>query len=167
MFESAQEDVGGGEIGDRLGGDPLLGVKLAEHVERARAAHRWAAAAEDELLGLDEELDLADAAAAELEVVARHGDVFVAARGVDLPLHRMDVGDRRVVEILAPDERRELGEEALAELEIAGGRPRLDHRRALPVLAERFVIGDRRWRSTARPASADGSGLRRRSTRKT
>ena len=143
VFEPAQEDVGGGEIGDRLGGNPLLGMELPEHVERARAAHRRAAAAEDELLGLDEELDLADAAAAELEVVAGHGDQFVTARGVDLPLHRMDVGDRRVVEIFAPDERRELGEEARAEVEIAGGGPRLDHRRAFPVLAERLVVGDR------------------------
>ena len=70
-------------------------MELPEHVERARAAHRRAAAAEDELLGLDEELDLADAAAAELEVVAGHRHLLVAARGVDLPLHRVDVGDRR------------------------------------------------------------------------
>ena len=117
-------------------------MQLPEHVERARAAHRWAAAAEDELLGLDEELDLADAAAAELEVVARHRHQLVAARGVNLPLHRMDVGDGGVIEILAPDERRELGEKARAEVEIAGGRPRLDHRRAFPVLAERLVISD-------------------------
>ena len=50
--------------------DPAFGVQLGEHVERARAAHRRPPAAEDELLRLDEELDLADAAAPELDVVA-------------------------------------------------------------------------------------------------
>ena len=70
------------------------------------------AAAEDELLRLDEELDFANAAAPELDVVAGDRDLAMAAHGVDLPLHRMDVGDRGIVEIFAPDERRELGEKA-------------------------------------------------------
>ena len=65
------------------------------------------AAAGDELLGLHEELDLADAAAAELDVVAGDRDLAVAAIGVDLPLDRVDVGDRGEVEIFAPDEGRE------------------------------------------------------------
>ena len=34
-----------------------------------------------------------------------------AAMGVDLPLDRMDVVDRREVQMLAPDERRQIGEE--------------------------------------------------------
>ena len=42
----------------------------AEHVEGARSAQRGVAAAGDELLGLHEELDFADAATAELDVVA-------------------------------------------------------------------------------------------------
>ena len=79
-----------------------------------------APAAEDQLLRLHEELDLANAAAPELEVVAGDRDPLVAAHGVDLALHRMDVGDRGVVEILAPDERREIGEEAPRR---ARGRP--------------------------------------------
>ena len=116
-------------------------MKALEHVEGAGPAHLGTAAAEDELLGLDEELDLADAAAPELDVVAGYDDLLVAAYGVDLALHRVDVGDRRIVEILAPDERREVGEEPLAELEIARRRARLDERGALPVLADGFVIG--------------------------
>ena len=64
------------------------------------------AAAGDELLGLHEELDLADAAAAELDVVALDRDLAMAAIGVDLPLHAVDVGDGGEVEIFAPDEGR-------------------------------------------------------------
>ena len=78
------------------------------------AAQLRVAAAGDELLRLDEELDLADAAAAELDVVAGDRDLPMAAMIVDLALDRMDVGDRRVVEIFAPDIRRQLGEEGFA-----------------------------------------------------
>ena len=68
-------------------------------------------------------------------------NLFVAAHRVNLALHRVNVGDRGVVEILAPDERREIGEKPPPEVEIARRRARLDHRGALPVLPERLVIG--------------------------
>ena len=94
------------------------------------------AAAGDQLLGLHEELDLADAAAPELDVVARDRDLAVALMGMDPPLHGVDVGDRREVEIFAPDEGRELAQERFARVDVAGDRPRLDQGGALPVLAE-------------------------------
>ncbi len=141
VLDHTQIDIGLGEILERVGADPVVGMQLAQHFQRARSPHLRPAAAEDELLGLDEELDFADAAAPELDVVAGHRDALVTLDGVDLALHRVDVGDRRVVEILAPDEGREIGEKTLPEREIAGDRARLDHRRALPILAERLVIG--------------------------
>ena len=113
---------------------------MLQHVEGARPAHLGAASAKNKLLRLDEKLDLADAAASKFDIVAGHDDVLVAAHGVDLALHRVDVGDRRIIEILAPDERREVGQEALAKLEVARRRTGLDQRRALPVLADRLVI---------------------------
>ncbi len=61
-------------------------------------------AAHDELLGLGEELDVADAAAAELDVVALDRDGAMALMRVHPPLHGVDVGDRGEVEIFAPDE---------------------------------------------------------------
>ena len=67
------------------------------------------AAAGDQLLGLGEELDVADAAAAELDVVPLDRDGAVALIGMHPPLHRVDVGDRREVEIFAPDEGRRAG----------------------------------------------------------
>ena len=100
-------------------------------------------AAGDQLLGLREEFDLADAAAAKLDVVAFDRDLAVAAVGVDLALHRVHVGDGGVVEILAPDEWGEIVEELFARGDIAGARPRLDQRGALPVLAAALVIVER------------------------
>ena len=90
----------------------------------ARGRKRRIAAAEDQLLGLGEEFDLADAAAAELDVVACDRDRAVAAMGVDLALDRMDVLDRGVVEIAPPDEGLDRFEETRA------GRPDRRRRRA-------------------------------------
>ena len=126
-----------------------------------------AAAAEDQLLRLDEKLDLADAAASELDVMAGDRDLGMALHGVDLPLHRVDVGNRGVIEIFAPDEGRHFGQETLAQRQIAGDRARLDEGRALPVLAECFVIMRGPPRASTAGAVEAGSGRRRRSTRKT
>ena len=140
VLDGAQEAVGLGELVARLRGDPAFVVERFQHVERAPAAQARAAPAEDELLRLHEELDLADAAASELDVVACHRDLVVPAHRVDLPLHGMHVGDGGEVEILAPDEGAQLVQKGLAEREIARDGPCLDERRALPVLADGLVI---------------------------
>ena len=101
------------------------------------------APARDQLLGLHEKLDLADAAAAELDIVAGDRDLAMAAIGMDLPLHRVDVGNRGEIHVFAPDERRELLQERLAGRDVAGAGPRLDHRGAFPVLAAMLVIVER------------------------
>ncbi len=80
----------------------------------ARATQLGIAAAQDQLLGLGEELDLANAAATELDVVAGNRDGAMAGMGMDLALDRMDVLDRGVIEIAAPDEGRDGFEESLA-----------------------------------------------------
>ena len=119
-----------------------------QHVERLqRRPHPQfrMPAAGDQLLGLGEELDLADAAAADLDVVAFDRDLALAAIGLHLPLHVVDVGERCEVEMLAPDERRDLGDQRLARLEIAGAGPRLDHGGALPGPPFPLVIMQRRF----------------------
>ena len=118
----AQVEVGLAQLlGDaRL--DPAALGELLHRFERLPRAQIRLSPAGDELLRLHEELDLADAAAAELDVVAGDRDVAEAAIGVDLPLHGVDVGDRREVEVLAPDERRELVEQLVAGIDVAGAR---------------------------------------------
>ena len=89
-------------------------TRSAQGEQRLADAQILLAAAGDQLLRLHEELDLADAAAAELDVVTGDADHREAAVRVDLALHRVDVGDGGEVEILAPDERREIGQEHIA-----------------------------------------------------
>ena len=121
---------------------------------RAGGAERRVAAAEDQLLGLGEELDLADAASPQLYVVTVDRNGLVAAMRVDLALDRVDVLDRREVQAAPPDERHQEAQEVAASIQVAGHGPRLDHGGPLPVLAEAAVIALRRrdrYRQRCRP----------------
>ena len=143
MLDAAQEPVLPGQRVARLGGDPAALRQLAEHRHGRAAAQLRKTPAGDQLLRLDEELDLADAAAAELDVVPLHRDLAMALVRMDLALDRMDVGDRRVVHVFAPDVGLQLLQKRFARREVAGHRARLDHRGALPVLAAALVVGQR------------------------
>ncbi len=71
---------------------------------------------------------------------------------MDLPLDRVNVGNCRIVEVLAEDEGRQFLEEAFARLQIARDRPRLDEGGPFPVLSPALVIEhcrldrDGKWR---------------------
>src|SRR5262249_25441181 len=154
VLDRTQELVGGGEVIARLAVDPAAIGQYSERVERLPSAQLGMTAAGDELLGLHEELDLADAAAAELDVVALDRDLGMPAVGMDLPLHRVDVGDRGKIEILAPDEGRQPPQQRLAGGNVAGARSRLDPGGALPVLPDALVVIERgrgRHRDLCRP----------------
>ena len=104
------------------------------------------AATGNELLRLSKELDFTNAAATELDIVAFDRDLAVPTIRMNLTLHFVHVGDGREVEILSPDEGRQIVQQPLAGREIAGAGARLDERRALPVLTAAFVIIERRRR---------------------
>ncbi len=74
----------------------------------------------------------------------RRAQPLVGLVQVDLALDRMDVGDGRIVEVAAPDERRQLVQESLRPGQVAGAGPGLDVGRPLPVLADRLVVFERR-----------------------
>src|SRR5918995_1621811 len=67
-------------------------------------------------------------------------DLTMAAIRVDLPLDRVDVADRRIVEMLAPEIRLEGAQESLARSAIAGDDPGLDQGRPFPVLSVSLVV---------------------------
>ena len=98
------------------------------------------ASAPNQLLGLGEELDLANAAGAELDVVAVDGNLAAAFVGMDLALDGMDILDGGKVEMLAPHEGPQRTQEGSAGDAVACHRPGLDHRRPLPILAQAGVI---------------------------
>ncbi len=104
MLDAAQEAIGLVELAPHLRPDPAARLEPLEREKRLRHAQVRLAAAGDQLLGLREELDLADAAASDLDVVPGHRDLAEAAEGVDLALHGVDVGDGREIQVLAPDE---------------------------------------------------------------
>src|SRR5580704_4020565 len=103
MLDFAQEQVGAFEIVVRRGVDPAAFRQRPQRHQRLAAAQLRVTAAGDELLGLDEEFDLADAAAAELDVVALDRDLAMTAIGLNLPLHLVNIAERGEIEILAPD----------------------------------------------------------------
>src|SRR4029079_13072803 len=80
------------------------------------------ATAPDQLLRLSEKLDLTNAAASELDVVAAHRNRSVALMGVDLALDRMNVADSSEIQIAPPDIGPQMSEEIGAGLEVAGDR---------------------------------------------
>jgi hypothetical protein len=129
--------------------------KRIERIDRPRGPQARVAAAQDQLLGLGEELDLADAAGAELQVRARRLPPLVGMEDVDLALDRMDVGDGREIQAPPPDERLQLVQELARGLQVADRRPRLDEGRPLPV-SESRVASPRAQRSTKVCASVPG-----------
>ncbi len=140
MLDPAQVTVRGRQ---RIGVTARDVPGAGEPVQRglgARRAQARLAAAPDELLRLDVELDLADAAAARLDVVPGDLNRAPAAVGVDLALDRMDVLDCPEIQVLAPDEGAQGLQERRAHIGVAGARARLDHGRAFPVLPLALVV---------------------------
>ena len=144
VLDRAQETVRGFHIVARGRVDPAVVAELVEGGEGIAVAQRRIAPARDQLLGLRKKLDLANAAAAELDVVPFHRDLAMAAIGVDLPLHGVDVGDGGEIEIFSPHEGRQFVEDRFARRNVAGANARLDHGGALPVLPHALVIRDGR-----------------------
>ncbi len=106
VLNDAQKAVSRDQIVARPAIDPSAAGQRIERLQgRPRAQLRMASAG-NELLRLYEKLDLADTATAELDVMPFDRDLVVTAIDVDLPLHRVDVGNRREVEVFAPHEGR-------------------------------------------------------------
>src|SRR5712691_2664428 len=144
VFDLPQEYVSRRKIVARASVDPTAGGERLERRERIAPAQLRRPAARDQLLRLHEKFDLADAAAAELDVVSLDRDLAMAAKGVDLAFHRLHVGDGGVVEVTPPNERGKLAKKTFTGGDVAGDGTRLDEDGPLPGLARPFVIGQRR-----------------------
>ncbi|MNX81695.1 hypothetical protein D3C86_1133900 [compost metagenome] len=141
MLQPAQLDIGGGQFVARLGRHMApLGQRL-QRLQRARRAQALVAPAQDQLLRLDVELDLADAAAPQLQIGPRRLQPFAGLVDVDLFLDRLDIQHRLVVQAAPPDVRDQRLQERRPLGRVPGADPRLDEGRPLPVLADRFIVG--------------------------
>ena len=78
VFDHPQEAIGFLHSIARCLVDPFVLAQLVERVECVAIAQSRIAAAGDQLLGLHEEFDFADAAAAKLDIVAFDRDVAMA-----------------------------------------------------------------------------------------
>ncbi len=113
-----------------LGAEAADPLELRDGVERVAAAHLGVLAAMEELEELDDELDVADAAAAGLDLdLGRPGRDGAL---LDPPLEGLDLGDLRGGEVSAIDERGDRLQEGPAQRQVAGDRPALDQRLAFP-----------------------------------
>src|SRR5205814_6927887 len=109
-------------------GDQACIEQAIERLHRAAHAQVGIAAAVQELQRLYEELDLPDAAAAELEIDARRPRGFLLGARLELP-HLVDGLE---VEVLAEHERDEPAQRVLAGVQIACDWAGLEQREAFP-----------------------------------
>ena len=69
VFDLPQEQIGRPQVGDRVLRHPALVAKLLQHVEGARSSQARPLTAENQLLGLHEKLNFANAAAPQFYIV--------------------------------------------------------------------------------------------------
>ena len=136
--------IGAGQFRGAVGRHMPRLLQGDEGLQRARGAQVRVPPAEDQLLGLDEELDLPDAPPAQLQVRPRRREPVIHLVDVDLALDGMDVGNGGEVQAAPPDEGLQGGQERLPRQRIPGADPGLDHGGPFPVLSDALIIFQRR-----------------------
>ena len=155
VLDPAQEAIGGQQRGGHVGVEvPRRGRRRQRRPQRRHPQRRLAAAAH-QLHQLHDELDLADAAGTELDVV---GQLAPRDLGIDQALHLAQAVEGRVVEVAAEHEGLERLDQGRAHRAVAGHRVRLDPGVALPVAALALVVLlHRRQRQRQAPGAAEGA----------
>ena len=127
-------------IGHRLG-HPIFGGQRLQAAQRGAVAQGGIAPSGDELAGLGEELDLADAALTEFHVMPLDRQPPIQPTVfADAQAHVMGVLDRCEIQMLAPDKGGERFKEPIARLKVAATGAGLDIGGALPCAALGLVI---------------------------
>ena len=127
-------------IGHRLR-HPIFGGQRLQSAQRGTVAQGGIAPSGDELAGLGEKLDLADAALAEFHVMPLDRQPPIQpAVFADAQAHVMGVLNGREIQMLAPDKGGERFEKPIARLKVAATGAGLDIGGALPCAALGLVI---------------------------
>ncbi len=156
ILEAPQKHVGLAKPSHRGGLQPAAAFERGQHAQQTRLLQFLAIAAADELHGLHDELDLANPARPELDVVR---EVAPLDLGGDQRIHLAQRFEYTVVQVTAVDERHD---KVLEKVGGNGGRrrltddPRLDIGIALPVPAVLQQVGfERRKARDRRTAVAE------------
>ena len=171
MFDVAERLVGGRQRGRGRRGDDAGIRQRRKRAERGVVAQGNVSPAKNELLRLNEELDLSDAAWREFHIRRARIEIVGADLRIDHPLDGLDIADGPIVEISAPDVGLHPCKELCGRGAITGSWPALDPDHAFPVLADALVVefrhlsgdGDRRraWvRAEAQIGAEDVSAPR-------
>ena len=120
------------------------GGQGGERVERRRRAQARIAAAVNHLLRLGEEFDLANPAAAALDVIARAERLDLGIMIAHPQADAANFVDHAEIERAAPNERFDRIQKALAERAVAAAGAGADEGGSLPRQSGRFIISDRR-----------------------
>ena len=139
----AQERVGGGHLGAVGAPDVAAPDQRPQAHQGARQPQVRVGPAVHQLQQLDGELDVPQAAGAELEfaVALPFGDVLL-----DPAAHRLHVVDEGLPPGGRPDAGRGDVQELLAQVGVAGGRPGLEQRLELPGVRPPLVVAGQRGR---------------------
>ncbi len=138
VLEPAQENIRRRQLLDRRGGELAFHGERPEHLQRRARPQLGVAPPANQLERLRDELDLADAPGAELDVV---GEVAARHLLADLRVQLPDRLDRAVVEILPEHERPDDLSELLGQARLAAGDDaRLDPRVAFPLAPMREEV---------------------------
>ncbi len=141
MFGFAVGAVGGGQRGRAVLRDPAGGGQTAKPGNGAAHPQRQVAPAGDQLAGLGEKLDLANAAGGQLDIAAlQRQRPAQPAMFADAQAHVVGVLYGGKVQMPPPDKGRQALQEVGAAGDVAGRRPRLDIGAAFPGAANAFVI---------------------------
>src|SRR5690606_16051942 len=98
----------------RLRLNPLSLIQAIKGHQRLTRSQVRRTSTRNQLLRLNKKLDFSNAAASKFNIVSFDGDFIVPFVSVHLTLHVVNVSQRRKIEMLAPDKRRQLAQKSFA-----------------------------------------------------
>ena len=144
VLDGAQQAIGVAQDALGLLADAAGADQRAQRAERPRRAQLRLPSAVDQLVDLDEELDLADAARPRLTSNPGPEALPLGIMVADAAGERLHLADRAEIERAPPHERVQRLDEIAAEPGIPGDRAGADEGGPLPGQGRGFVIADRR-----------------------
>ncbi len=144
VLDRAQEDIGIGQPVALHWCQTTTAHQFVEHIQCLHDAQARLLSGEQQLMALGKELELTNAAAVELDVIAMPWVVLMPPLlQVDLALDRFHVLDGGKVAARTPDPLSEGFHQAAGHWRVGNNRTRLNHRGPFPVQRLCVVIGNR------------------------